>query len=317
MRAGTAAEQPDFRFVGSDLQRPECVLAGASGRLYASDRRGGVTCIEPDGTQRLIGRSALVPNGIALRRDGSFLVANMSDAGGVWQIDAGGRIEPWLMEVDGVALPKVNFVSVDAQDRAWVCVSARDTGDAYPLQVKSGFIVLVERGVARVVADGLHYTNECRLAATGEHLLVNETFGRCVTRFALRADGSLHRRERIASFSDGDFPDGLALDAEGGVWVVCVGSNRVYRVTPQGLVQTIIDDSVPETTAALEAAYQAGTLTRPMLSGATGRSLQNISSLAFGGPDLRTAVLGCLNGTALASFTAPMAGLPPAHWHWV
>ena len=314
--AATASEPPNFRLIGSDLQRPECVLACASGRLYASDRRGGVACIEPDGRQRLIGRSTLLPNGIALRRDGSFLVANMADAGGVWQIDANGQVEPWLMAVDGLALPKVNFVTVDALDRAWVCVSARDTGDAYPLQAKSGFIVLVERGAAQVVADGLQYTNECRIDASGEHLFVNETFGRCTTRFALRADGSLHRRERIASFGNGDFPDGLALDAEGGVWVVCVGSNRVHRVTPDGQVQTIVDDSLPETTDALEAAFGAGTLTRPMLSGATGRSLQNISSLAFGGPDLRTAVLGCLKGTALASFTAPVAGLAPAHWHW-
>ena len=63
-------------FAGHDLARPECVLATASGRLYTSDRRGGVQVIEPDGSQRLIGASpALLPNGIALLRDGSFLIA--------------------------------------------------------------------------------------------------------------------------------------------------------------------------------------------------------------------------------------------------
>ena len=126
-------------FVGRDLARPECVLACASGRLYASDKRGGVAVIEPHGTQRRIGDApALMPNGIALGRDGSFLVANMGAEGGVWRIDRDSHVRPFLMEANGEPLPKVNFVAVDARDRAWVCVSARDTGDAYPLQVGTG-----------------------------------------------------------------------------------------------------------------------------------------------------------------------------------
>jgi hypothetical protein len=42
--------------------------------------------------------------------------------------------------------------------------------------------------------------------------------------------------------------------------------------------------------------------------------LQNISSLAFGGADRRTAYLGCLLGDRLACFRAPVAGHPPPHW---
>jgi len=41
-----------------------------------------------------------------------------------------------------------------------------------------------------------------------------------------------------------------------------------------------------------------------------------VTSLAFGGPDLRTAYLGSLKGTQLASFRSPVAGLPPIHWNW-
>jgi hypothetical protein len=44
--------------------------------------------------------------------------------------------------------------------------------------------------------------------------------------------------------------------------------------------------------------------------------LKNISSIAFGGPDLRTAYLGCLLGDALATFRSPVAGAPPAHWNY-
>ena len=143
--------------------------------------------------------------------------------------------------------------------------------------------------MARIVADGLHYTNECRIDATGRWLYVNETFGRRTPRFALHDNGSLGARTTVAEFrGDGDFPDVLALDAEGGVWVVSVGSNRVYRVAPGGEVQAIVDDSVPETTQAPERAFQSGTLTRPMLSAALGRRLQNSTSIAFACADLRT-----------------------------
>jgi hypothetical protein len=44
--------------------------------------------------------------------------------------------------------------------------------------------------------------------------------------------------------------------------------------------------------------------------------LRNISSIAFGGIDRRTAYLGCLLDDAIYAFRAPVAGLAPAHWNW-
>ena len=76
--------------VGSGLHRPECVLCTARGDVYAADSRGGVTRIAPDGSQRLFGITddggrdePIKPNGIALRRDDSFLLTDLSDTGGV------------------------------------------------------------------------------------------------------------------------------------------------------------------------------------------------------------------------------------------
>ncbi len=314
--AALFATEPELRSVGHDLHRPECVLACASGRLFMSDARGGVMTIGPDGAQRMIGTSGLLPNGIALCRDRSLLVANLGPDGGVWRIGAEGEVSPFLQEVDGHTTFRPNFVALDMQERVWICVSAQVMGDAYPIHAQTGFVVLVDKGGARIVADGLQYTNECRIDAASRYLYVNETFGRRLTRFTLGADGSLRDRETIAQFSGCDFPDGMALDAEGGVWVVCVGSNRIYRVGPDGKVETILDDADPATARQLEAAFASNTLQRPALSGAAGRRLRNASSLAFGGPDLRTAYLGCLNGTSLASFRSPVAGLPLVHWNW-
>ena len=319
----------------SGLQRPECVLTHSSGSIFVSDRRGGVLRIHRDGRQSLIGGPGvaaslsgnsypadsppLLPNGIAIQQDGSFLVANLGEQGGVWRIAPDGTESPWLMEVDGRPVHRVNFVVNDIndkQDRVWACISATDGSDAYPLRNATGYIVLRDAAGSRIVADGLHYTNECRVTSDGQFMYVNETFGRRLSRFRIGHQGELTGKETVATFGEGDFPDGLALDAEGGAWVVCVGSNRVYRIAPDGKKLTVIDDAEPATAKQLEAAFVAGTLNRPQLSAARGQRLRNVTSLAFGGADLRTVYMGCLAGDSLATFRSPVAGVQPVHWNW-
>ena len=60
----------------------------------------------------------------------------------------------------------------------------------------------------------------------------------------------------------------------------------------------------------------SGGMDRTHLDRAAGRVLKNISSLAFGGPDLRTAYLGCLLGESIMRFRSPVAGHPPVHWNY-
>ena len=46
----------------------------------------------------------------------------------------------------------------------------------------------MDEAPARVVADGLGYTNECAIHPSGQWLYVNETFARRLSRFRLAAD---------------------------------------------------------------------------------------------------------------------------------
>jgi sugar lactone lactonase YvrE len=310
-------------FVGEGLHRPECVLCTRRGDVYVADWRGGVTVIRPGGHQQLFGvqddggrGEPLRPNGIALRPDGSFLLADLSELGGVWHLTRDGRLRPFLREVDGVGLPPTNFVLVDHADRVWVTVSTtrRPRQLDYRLDARSGFVALVDRRGARIVADGLGYTNEVALDAGGEWLYVNETFGRRLTRFRVGPDGALSARETVATFGHGTYPDGLTLDARGGAWITSVVSNRVIRVAPDGAARVVLEESDPAYVEAVEQAFLAGTMGRPHLDANPGRRLRSVSSLAFGGPDLRTAHLGCLLGDRLATFHAPVAGVPPSHW---
>lgn len=317
-----AVTPASLSFVGHGLVRPECVLATRAGMLYTADWRGGVAATDATGTSSLIAATAgapraLRPNGIALRRDGSFLLADLGETtGGVFALARDGSVRPFCVAVDGTALPPTNFVFEDDRGRTWITVSTRcvPRAAAYRADVADGFIVVVDARGARIVADGLGYTNEAMLSPDGAWLYVNETFARRLSRFRVGPDGALSGRETFATFGHGTYPDGLAFDADGHAWITSIVSNRVLRVAPDGSAQVVLEDADPAHVQWCEDAYLAGTLGRQHLDRAAGRVLRNISSLAFGGPDLRTAYLGCLLGDAIACFRTPVAGCPPFHW---
>lgn len=313
-----------LRSVGHDLRRPECVLATADGSLYVSDWRGGVCHLRADGSQSLyLGTlpdgGELKPNGIALLEDGSFLLAQLGDTcGGVYRLYRDGRVTPWLTEVDGQPLPPTNFVVEDQERRFWVTVSTRlaPRALAYRSDVADGFVVLVDQRGARIVADGLGYTNEVAVHPNGRWLYVNETFARRLSRFEITADGSLGARELVAEFAPGTFPDGMAFDTAGSVWVVSIVSNRLIEVQEDGQQHVWLEDVAANHLDAVEAAYRAGSMGRPHLDAIQSQRLRNISSIAFSGPDRRTAVLGCLLGNSLESLTLPNPGWMPVHWNF-
>jgi len=313
----------DISTLGRELSRPECVLATENGRVYAADWRGGATILEPDGSQwSLLARDGGIrvkPNGITLMADGSILLCHLGDdEGGVFRLYEDGRLEPFLTDVDGTALPPTNYAHLDRQGRAWVTVSTRLVPRArgYRHDNADGFVVLVDGNGARIVADGLGYTNECIVHPDGQRLFVNETFRRRTTAFEIADNGDLKRKSTVAEFGAGTFPDGLAFDADGDMWITSIVSNRVLRVAPDGTQSIVIEDRDDDHVDWVERAFQEGTMGRPHLDDVKSARLANISSLAFGGAGLRTAYLGCLLSDRIYSFPCPRAGFPPPHWRF-
>ena len=310
-------------FVGSGLNRPECVVAHCSGHLFVPDwtGAGGVSVVAPDGTVRRIlardRREPLRPNGIALLDGGAFLLAHLGDEdGGVFRLDPDGTTTPILTEIGGRPLPPTNFVMVDARGRIWVTVSTRlqPRARGYRADVADGFIVLIEDGNARIVADGLGYTNECCVDPSGTRLFANETFGRRLSAFDIEHDGSLVNQRTVATFGAGVFPDGLAFDREGGIWITSVVSNRLLRVDAEGKIEVVVDGGDAAHVDGVEAAYQAGTMDANHLRTAGSSNFNNISNIAFGGPDLKMGYLGCLLGHRIMQIELPVAGHPLPHW---
>jgi sugar lactone lactonase YvrE len=311
------------RFIGAGLNRPECVLATKNGHLYTADWRGGVAEIAPNGSVTLYkGATAdlpegLRPNGIALEKDGSFLFANLgSELGGIFRLTRNGQVSPLICEVDGVALPPSNFVVRDNLGRLWATVSTRLQPRAldYRRAAKTGFVVMDDGKGPRIVADALGFTNECLVDPSGQYLYVNETYARRMSRFALKPNGDLGPKEVVVEFGRGQFPDGLAFDVEGNAWIAGIISNQLIRVTPTGKMDIVLEDSDAAHVAWIEEAYAAEKLGPPHMGKIVSRRLRNISSLAFGGADLRTGYLGCLLGDSVAAVRMPVAGVPPVHW---
>jgi sugar lactone lactonase YvrE len=311
----------ELQYVGEGLRRPESILATSSGELFVSDHVEGVRQVGRP-ARRLTGAPpGFLPNGFAMTREREFLVANLAGVGGVWRIDAGFNAHPLLMEVEGEKLSTTNFVGLDHQQRIWISMSTRQLPRelAFNRDTRDGFIALVDGQGARIVADGIGFTNECRVSPDGQWLYVNETYQRRLTRFAIGERSGrtvLGGKESFFEFSEGDFPDGLAFDSTGAAWVACIVSNRVLRLEAGGRRQVVIEDVDPELCASAEASFAAGGLDRAGVDAGGRRALRNVSSIAFGGADLRTVYLGCLAGERIASFRSPVAGAPPAHWNY-
>src|SRR5262249_47342437 len=160
------------KYVGTDLQRPECILAEADGTLWSADARGGVMCIRPDGSQRLIAQKGhqhvdradpqsfilsakTLPNGIALNRKGDFLIANFgTDAIEIMHPDGASRT--LYSHIDGRPLGKANFVLCDSQDRIWFTVTTQLVPWTRSINEKAadGYVGLIDERGIRIVAEG-------------------------------------------------------------------------------------------------------------------------------------------------------------------
>lgn len=307
--------------LGQGLNRPECVLAHESGTVFCSDSTGagGVSVIRPDGrTSRILSKGrSVVPNGIALLADGSFLLAHLGDHdGGIFRLWPDGTLEPFLVELGRRPLAPSNFVHRDALDRLWICISTelRPRHLAYRKDLAAGVIILADARGARVVAEGLGYTNECVVDVEKDLLYVNETFGRRLSRFRIGSDGSLADRSVVTTFGAGVFPDGVTLDVEDNLWVTSVVSNRLIRIDPQGRQEVVLESADRDTVDRIEVAFQAGRMHRDDLAATMGQGLHNLSSLAFCGEDMKTGLLGSLGNETLVKLYLPVAGRRPAHW---
>ncbi len=329
---GFTVDRSRIRYVGRDLQRPECILAEPDGSLWSADARGGVVHIRPDGSQEIITQShrkafadaddeakrfteGTLPNGLAFARNGDILISNFgTDCLEI--MTRTGETRVLYDSIDGEPIGKVNFVLRDSKDRIWLTVSTRIRNwmEAVSPNVRDGYIALVDEKGIRVVADGFHFTNEIRLDADEEWMYVVETCARRISRLRVGPDGSLTDREIFGPSDTGAFIDGIAFDSYGNLWGTHVMCDQIFAITPEGELRIILDDSDPGPCQALKDAFERDQATPDLMLACGGTIAPWMASVTFGGPDLKTVYVGSLRGDRIPCFRSPVAGLPMVHW---
>jgi gluconolactonase len=301
----------DLGVFGSGLTRPECVRVDEEG-VWASDDRGGIARVTPTGVAELRGRGVYEPNGYSRTSDGAFIVAGLKD-NKVFRIDRSGRVSVVLDQFEGKPLGTVNTAWADTEGRIWVSMMTRRERWYQALNTRpDGYIVLIEHGRARIVADDLHLTNEIKVHPNGRYLYGVETLGKRVFRFPIGANGDLGQKEIFGpvDLGYGALPDGFTFDQDGNVWVTIISRNGIAVVSAEGEIHTIYEEPNLEAVDLMVTAIQESTATPEHLTACAGKKLNLPTSLAFGGADGRTVYVGSLGLPHLATFHSPVAGPP-------
>lgn len=330
---GFQVNPDEIRFLGNDLQRPECILTERDGTVWAADARGGVMKINTDSTQQLItahkGNDSTasfyenryikaegsLPNGLCFDKNGDIIIANWG-TNHIERMTRNGKMTTIVTEIDGCPLGKTNFPLRDSKGRIWFSVTTKTEpwSDQINTKTTDGYIALMDEHGVRIVADGFCGTNEIRFDDKEEWLYVVESTGWKISRLRVRDDGNLTGREVYGPSQLDGFPDGFAFDAFGNLWVTLIFTDVLVAITQDGEVITIIDDSHPVTKKKLFDAYHSNTVTPDILGGTKGTIAPWMASLSFGGADLKTVYLGSLRGTTLPYFKCPVAGQKMIHW---
>lgn len=301
--------------VGRGVDRPEHVVVAGDGRVYASDKASAVAELIDENSVRRIGQAGGEPNGIALDRDGHFLIAN-------WGLGVLQDLEPETGAItlvlsgqfDGRPLRWLNFVLVDSVGALWCSVStmADDLLDSIAHGTADGFIFRVapDRQSAQVVADGVSFPNCMALDRNEDYLYVVRTLAADIIRYPINGE-TLGPPERFGPALGNRRPDefgpdqarfladpqvgrrwgmadGCAFDAEGNLWVTLVLANTIVSLSPDGQATTVIE-------------------------GPDGTIINAPTSIAWGGHDMRDIYIGSITTPYVLKGRSSVPGLPLIH----
>ncbi len=222
------------------------------GRLWFSDFHAhAVKSLSPAGDLRTEFEIDDSPSGLGWMPDGSMLVVSM-----VKRLVLRRAIDGILSvhaDLGEVAAFHCNDMVVDAAGRAFVGnfgfdlgaeVAARGIDDVIGSHATANLVRVDPDGRVSIAADGLHFPNGSVITPDGRTLIVGETLSGSLTAFDLAEDGSLSNRRLWASTWP-RAPDGIALDAEGAIWIANPFAPECVRIAEGGAVLDVIETESP------------------------------------------------------------------------
>jgi sugar lactone lactonase YvrE len=212
------------------------------GKLYLSDMHAHqVLSIDSAGRKAVVAEVAAWPSGLGWLPDGRLLIVSMTDRK-LLRLDPDGL--KTHADISKLASFYCNDMVTDTKGRSYVGNFGYDLLTDAPK--KPAELVLVNPdGTARVVAGDLDFPNGAVITPDGKTLVVGESMGHRLTAFAVGDDGSLSGRRVFAELGEA-VPDGIALDAEGAIWVASPFTHELLRVRDGGAVaERIKFDAMP------------------------------------------------------------------------
>ena len=207
------------------------------GALYFSDMHDGIVWrLAPDGRATKIVELSTLPSGIGWLPDGTMCVVSMADRRMLRITSQGLEV---AADLSGLSPYVINDMVIDRKGRAYIGTFGCDFNNGDPPRPTQVFLAY-PNGDVTIAADGIMFPNGAVITPDGRTFIVAETFGECLSAFDIQADGLLSNRRLFGGFK-GFVPDGICLDAEGGVWAACLGANRIIRMIQGGN----ITDTIP------------------------------------------------------------------------
>jgi xylono-1,5-lactonase len=245
--------------------------------LWWVDLLGGtINCLQYRTLTNTVVEAGETVSALALRRgETSLLVALQSGFGIVDPI--AGSVSRVMSVDEGKPNNRFNDGKVDSQGRFWA-----GTMDFDSLAGRGALYRLSPDWKCEGVLSGVGCSNGLDWSPDDTLMYYVDTPTQRVDEFEFDAEtGKLGQRRPFVTIPETDGrPDGLAVDAEGSVWLAVFGASAVYRFDRQG--------------------RRTGSIDLPVLS---------VTSCAFGGPDLRDLFIT----TAAAGFDyGPLDGQPLA-----
>jgi sugar lactone lactonase YvrE len=234
---------------------------------YSDVIAGGVHGLSRHGDTTTLDAERMWTGGLLVTGDGAVL---SSGVGGIrWNDPDTGRSGWLLNEIEGVAINGINEMVPDgAGGIVFGTLDLESILAGRPTR-PSSLYRLTAAGEVIHLADDMGLANGIMLSADGRMLFCNSTFDG-VYAFDIASDGSLQARRRVLEKPD---CDGLALDAEGMLWVTGFRSSAITRIAPDGTVIETI-------------ATPADAITQVRFGGADMREVTITSVPAEGGDDL-------------------------------
>jgi len=156
-------------------------------------------------------------------------------------------------DLGGIATFHCNDMVVDAQGRAYVgnfgfdldaALESRGMESVLADHTTAKLALVGADGTVSVAADGMDFPNGSVITPDGKTLIVGESLGARLTAFDIAADGSLSGR-RVWASTRPRVPDGIALDADGAIWVANPIAPECVLIAEGGEVRRVIDTGMP------------------------------------------------------------------------